>query len=194
MTAAHEGAPPSEIVAERPTPEASKVPDGIVETTCKWAAMLLLAGLLVLIAIEVVSRNLLGTSWDGTDEYGGYALVALTFLSVPVCLARGGLHEMQVVRARLSARGIARLNTALHATSLVFMLVLAWQYGRLELSSWRTGDVSMTATATPLWIPRAVMLVGSLAIAVTLVRLIAAEWRRAREPAGRDGGHVPYGS
>ena len=69
--------------------------------------MALLTVLVGLVGGEVALRNLAGISWEGTDEYGGYILVAVTFLSMPVCLARGGMHEMQLLRSRLTPRGVA---------------------------------------------------------------------------------------
>lgn len=169
---------PEVVAPGQPHVETSTVPEGPVELACKWLSMAMLAGLVVLIGGEVAIRNAAGFSWEGTDEYGGYLLVAITFFSIPVCLARGGMHEMQILRVRLSPRGVALLNIVLHAVSLAFMLVLVWQFWRLEASSWRSGDASMSGVFTPLWIPRLAMVVGSAAVCFTLVRLIAAEFHR----------------
>ena len=46
---------------------------------------------------------------------------------------------------------------------------------RLELSSWRFGDVAPTYLATPLWLPRLAMALGMLALCFSLCRTLIAE-------------------
>jgi TRAP-type transport system small permease protein len=65
--------------------------------------------------------------------------------------------------------------------SLGFCGVLIWQLTRFELQSWRSGDVAPTLLATPLWIPRLLMPIGSVAVAVSLLRSAALNLRRCRQ-------------
>jgi TRAP-type C4-dicarboxylate transport system permease small subunit len=176
MSDPHASAPAGEE-AGAPT-----ITETIVESFARWSSALIIVAMLVLIFGEVIIRYFFHRSWEGTDEFGGYLLVALTFTSLPVTLARGGFHQMQFVRARLTPRGIVLLDIILNLMALAFMLVLVWQFWRLGLASWRTGDTSMTAVRTPLWMPRAFMILGSVALSFTLIRFIMAGFRQLRSP------------
>ena len=64
--------------------------------------------------------------------------------------------------------------------SLVACVLLAWQFVRLELSSWRFGDVAPTYLSTPLWLPRLPMALGMIALCFSLCRTLIAEAKRLR--------------
>src|SRR3954464_5871438 len=56
--------------------------EGIIEWICGTVAKLTLIAMMVIIGAEVVLRNMLHYSWEGTDEVGSYLVVAVTFLSL----------------------------------------------------------------------------------------------------------------
>ena len=57
--------------------------------------------------------------------------------------------------------------------------VLAWQFARFEMSSWRFGDVAPSYLATPLWLPRLAMALGMLALCFSLCRTVIVEAKPA---------------
>ena len=139
--------------------------------------MFTLVAMMAVIGAEVALRNVLRFSWEGTDEIASYLVVAATFLSLATCQAWRGFHELQIVKARLSPRGVAVLNTTLHIICLICTIVLLWQFSRLVVTSFRSGETSTTTLAIPLWIPQSMMPLGVGALCVALVRSIRAEWR-----------------
>ena len=56
--------------------------------------------MIVLIGAEAIARNVFGTSLQVTDEVGGYLLVALTFLSMPVAEAHGAFHRVELIQSQ----------------------------------------------------------------------------------------------
>jgi len=156
------------------------LPEGPVEWTCKVASEMALVVMLVLIAVDVVSRWLFNFSFEVSDEVGGYMLVVISFVSLSACHVNGSFHEVEFVQARLSPRGRSVSHLVFGLLSLAACSLLAWQYLRFELSSWRFGDVAPTYLATPLWLPRAAMAIGMLALCFSLCRTIAAEAQRLR--------------
>src|SRR5262245_64895316 len=64
------------------------LPEGPVEWTCKIASEVALVVMLVLIAIDIVTRSLFNFSLEVSDEVGGYMLVAIAFLSLSACQDR----------------------------------------------------------------------------------------------------------
>jgi TRAP-type C4-dicarboxylate transport system permease small subunit len=170
----------TEHVSELVVPDERRrpaLPEGPVERTCKVASEAALLVMLVLIAVDIATRYLFNFSFEISDEIGGYMLVAIAFLSLSPCQINRSFHEVEFVQTRLSprARSISRLIFGLLA--LVASALLAWQFVRLELSSWRFGDVAPSYLATPQWLPRLPMALGMIALCFSLCRTLIAEAR-----------------
>jgi TRAP-type C4-dicarboxylate transport system permease small subunit len=156
------------------------LPEGPVEWTCKVASEVALVVMLVLIAVDIVTRSLFNFSFEVSDEVGGYMLVAIAFLSLSACHVNGSFHEVEFVQARLTPRGRSLSHLIFGLLSLVACALLAWQFVRLEMSSWRFGDVAPTYLSTPLWLPRLSMALGMIALCFSLCRTLIAEAKRLR--------------
>ena len=173
MTASTELQPP-QADAGVGSEHGEAVERGIVEQACELLAKLALVAMMVIIGGEVVLRSLFQYSWQGTDEVASYLVVAITFLSLATCQAHRGFHELEIVKTRLSPRGRALLEATLHLICLIAAFILLWQFSRLVLNSWRSGDVSVAGLAIPYWIPQLTMPLG---IAVFCIALVKAMFR-----------------
>jgi TRAP-type C4-dicarboxylate transport system permease small subunit len=176
----HQGGAPSD--APSLSHAAAPATEGIVEWICGLLAKITLVAMMVVIGGEVLARNILHYSWEGTDEVGSYLVVAATFLSLATCQAYGGYHELQIVKMRLSPRLQAALNIALYLVCLGATLILLWQYSRLVLTSWTSDDASSTSLRIPLWIPQLTMPIGIAALCLALAQSTLAELRMAMTP------------
>jgi len=136
--------------------------------------------MLVLIAVDIVTRSLFNFSLEASDEVGGYMLVVISFLSLSACHVHGSFHQVEFVQARLSPRVRSISQLIFGLLSLAACILLAWQFVRLELSSWRFGDVAPTYLGTPLWLPQLPMALGTIALCFSLCRTIIAEAKRLR--------------
>lgn len=162
---------------------------GLPEQVCDWLCKLALFSITALIGVGVFSRTFLPVTIQNTDEIGGYLLVALSFVSLPVCQAYRGFHEVKLVQSRLTEGGRLLLQTALDLLSLGFCVVLVWQFGAFEIKSWEYGETSVTSLQMPLWIPRLTMLLGVVVLCWSLakslgghVRKLSLRARRRRTP------------
>lgn len=155
----------------------SALPDGILDRLGSWICAGILAAMVLLIGTELLLRNFANISWQGTDQFSGYMLVSLTFISASVSLASGNFHEVTVLRDSLSARASAILAFAVYAVCLLFSLILAWQFIRFGWRTWNFGELSSVGIRFPLWIPRLGMIVGVIMINWTLMRIL---WSLAR--------------
>ena len=81
------------------------LPESIVERLCKFACIAALAVMLVVTATDIVTRALFNYSFEISDELGGYMLVLITFVSLPVCQINGSFHHVELVQSRLSPIG-----------------------------------------------------------------------------------------
>jgi TRAP-type C4-dicarboxylate transport system permease small subunit len=163
---------------------ARRLPETAVERTCKLACVAALAVMLIVIGTDIVTRSLFNFSFEISDELGGYMLVVMTFVSLPVCQISDSFHHVELVQSRLSPFGRAMSRVIFDVLSLVFCALLLWQLVRFQLSSFRFGDQAPTYLATPLWIPRIAMAVGAAALCFSMVRTLAADVAALRA-AGR---------
>jgi TRAP-type transport system small permease protein len=168
------------------------LPEGPVEWTCKVASEIALVVMLVLIAVDIVTRAVFNFSFEVSDEVGGFMLVVICFLSLSPCHVNGSFHQVEFVQAKLPPRGRSISQLIFGLLSLAACVLLAWQFIRLEMSSWRFGDVTPSYLATPLWLPRLPMAIGMIALAFSLMRTIVAEAKRLRHLSAAHG--VPNGS
>ena len=156
------------------------LPEGPVEWMCKLASETALVVMLVLVAVDIVTRWVFNFSFEVSDEVGGYMLVVICFVSLSACHVNGSFHEVEFVQARLTARGRSISQLIFGLLSLAACVLLAWQFARFELSSWRFGDMAPTYLSTPLWLPRLAMVLGMLALVFSLCRTLTAEAKRLR--------------
>jgi TRAP-type C4-dicarboxylate transport system permease small subunit len=152
----------------------------LLEKLCMWICEIGILAMGAIVILEVITRNLFGFSFEMSEELGGYILVGITFLSLPVCQVYRSYHHVQFLQARLSPRMQALSHLLFDVLSLLFCFVLLWQLTRFVATSYRTEDVAPTLLATPLWIPQALMPIGMLAATISLLRQAIGNWRRFR--------------
>jgi TRAP-type C4-dicarboxylate transport system permease small subunit len=173
-------------------PSAPKLPESIVERVCKFACVAALVVMLVVIGLDILTRSLFNTSFEISDELGGYMLVLITFLSLPVCQISGSFHHVELVQSRLSPFARVLSHVIFDLLSLTFCALLLWQLARFELSSYRFANRAPTYLATPLWLPQVAMLLGAAALCFSVARTLAADVAALRAPGKTtDGGREP---
>ena len=175
---------PAELLSESGSEERLQGEDeftpaeSVVERLCRVLCEAGLVAMVVIIGAEVIARALFHYSFEISDEVGGYVLVAISFLSLPVSQVHHGFHHVEFVQARLSPLGRAVSRLAFDLLCLGGAAILLWQLGRLEVITWQSEDVAPTILATPLWLPRLAMPVGAAVLCATLVRTLAGDLRR----------------
>jgi TRAP-type C4-dicarboxylate transport system permease small subunit len=161
-------------------PATHRLKESIVELACRLACVAALVVMLVVVAVDIVTRSLFNFSFEISDELGGYLLVVICFVSLPVCQASGSFHRVELVQSRLSAVWRAVSQVIFDLLSLAFCALLLWQLVRFEMTSFRFGDRAPTYLATPLWIPQCAMMLGAAAVCLTMLRTLAADVARLR--------------
>jgi len=152
----------------------------LLENACMWLCEIAILVMGTVVILEIVTRNLFGFSFEMSEELGGYIIVGITFASLPVCQVYRSYHHVQFLQSCLSPRLQALSHLLFDLLSLAFCGVLLWQLTRFVATTYRSGDVAPTLLATPLWIPQALMPLGTLAAAVSLLRSALGNWRRLR--------------
>jgi TRAP-type transport system small permease protein len=165
-------------------PSAQKLPESIVERVCKLVCVAALVVMLVVIGTDIFTRAVFNFSFEISDELGGYMLVVITFLSLPVCQINDSFHHVELVQARLSPFGRAVSRVIFDLLSFAFCALLFWQLVRFEMSSFRFADRAPTYLGTPLWIPQIAMMSGAAALCFSMLRTLAADIGRLRTAPG----------
>ena len=153
---------------------------GLLERACQLACEIGIVALAAIVLTEIVTRNLFNFSFQISDEVGGYIVIGLTFLALPVCQARQSYHHVMFIQVRLPQRARELLNLGFDLLSLAFCAMLIWELAWQTLQTWQTGDIAPTELGTPLWIPQAVMPLGSAVLGVVLLRGILRRLQRLR--------------
>ncbi len=149
-----------------------------MEKSCMVLCEVGIVAMAIIVLVEIITRNLFGFSFEMSEELGGYIVVGIAFLSLPVCQVYRSYHHVQFVQERLSPRMRAASHVLFDLLSLGFCLLLVWQLTRFVLQSYRSEDVAMTLLATPLWIPQTLMPLGALAASISLLRTLIGNVRR----------------
>ena len=144
-----------------------------------WLAALSMVGLLVMVLLSVLGRQL-HFNVPGTDAYAGYFMAAAGFLALAHTLKRG--EHIRVTLLLSSLRGAPKRALeiwALFAASALALLS-AYYSGRLAWQSHAFNDVSTSSDATPLWLPQLSMAVGTAILAVAFIDELMLEIRGRR--------------
>ena len=159
-------------------------PEGRSARACRFASEWIVVGLVVMMGAEMLVRSLFGWSIQFSNEIGGYALVAITFLSLASGQLLHAYHRVHFVESKLSPAGRAWLRLAFDLAALAVTVVLLAELVRFEWITYNSGDVAATSLMTPQWMPRLVMPIGALVLAWALLRTVASDWRRVRAASG----------
>lgn len=161
------------------------LPESIVEKLCCWLCEIALAAMVLTTSAEVIAR-LFHFSFQGIDEIGGYLLVALTFLSLPVSLIGGAFHQVEFVQSRFGPRVRALSGIVFTLLAMVFASVIAWQGIRLVTRSHAAEVTAPSLLATPLWIPQSLIVIGMAALLFSLLRVLMRQARDFMNPSEND--------
>lgn len=77
------------------------ISEGPIERVCHALCGIGLLAMVVIVGVEVVTRNFLGFSFQISDELGGYIIVLISFLSLCVCQVTQLYHHVEFLQARL---------------------------------------------------------------------------------------------
>lgn len=147
----------------------------MAERAGAWLAGLALALMFALGLAEVVLRTALGEGFAFALEYTGYLVAASFLLGAGWTLDQERHVRLSLVSEALGPEGNRRLEIAATLIALVLAVLLAFGLASWAWGSFIRGDVSYFPSATPLWAPQALLALGPVILALSLVkRLILA--------------------
>lgn len=131
----------------------------------KVAGVMMLAGM-ALVIIEIVIRTLFSMTLYITEEYTGYLMLAITFLSLSYTLKEKGHIRMVFLHTVLKGKARIALDIFAYAAGLAFFSVITISTAGFFWDSVATQSRSMQISETYLAIPQFFMPLGALVMAL----------------------------
>lgn len=133
-----------------------------------------LAGLLLIamvghIMLEIILRAFFDNSTFVLDEFVGYGVAAVTFLSMGYTLEHGELIRVNLLLSRLSARWRRIVELGCSFACLIALTFISWFVFLRVARHVERGTVSSTLAEVPMWIPEGVILLGLLLFSIQML-------------------------
>jgi len=131
-----------------------------LSTLGAWIAAALLVYMVVHILVEIVARTGFDSSTYSLDEFVGYAIASMTFLSLGHTFNSGKLIRVNILTNAIS--GLFSLVVELICIAFTFSVILffARYVWRSLHRNWERGTISPTLTETPIWIVESIFFFG----------------------------------
>ena len=150
-----------------------------------WVAALCMIGLLAMVLLSIVSRQL-HFHVPGTDAYAGYLMAGAGFLALAHTLKRGEHIRVTLLLSALHGTRRRALEIWSLAAAAGLSLLFAFYACRLAWQSRAFHDISTGNDATPLWIPQLGMAAGTLILAIAFIDELVLELRGRRAQVASD--------
>jgi TRAP-type C4-dicarboxylate transport system permease small subunit len=152
--------------------------DGLYDGAA-WVAALAMVGLLVMVLLSVLSRQL-HFHVPGTDAYAGYLMAAAGFLALAHTLKKGEHIRVTLLLSVLHGRARRGIEIWALGAASALALLTAYYSVRLSWQSYRFHDISTGNDATPLWLPQLGMALGTVILAIAFIDELVLEVRGRR--------------
>src|SRR5579862_6141667 len=73
-----------------------------MERGCMLICEIGIVAMAIIVLVEIVTRNLFHFSFEASEELGGYIIVGISFLSLPVCQVYRSYHHVRFLQDRLN--------------------------------------------------------------------------------------------
>jgi len=125
-----------------------------------WLSAALLVYMVSHILLEIVLRNVFATSTFVLDEFVGYGVAAMTYLTLAYALREGSLIRVNLLLIR--TRGPVRQGMEVFCVlaTLALTVFLGWYFWIGLARDWQRGTTSYSIAEVPLWIPEGAVFVG----------------------------------
>ena len=153
-----------------------KLLHGLDEYLEEVLLVILLAGMAVIMGIQVFCRYVLSMSLSWSEELTRYLFIWAGFLSISYCTKRCISIKIEQFVALFPKRGNALFKVINHTVELVlffYLLPFSWRY---LYSAIATGQTS-PALGIPMYLVQAAPLAGFLLAAVRILQRWVIEWK-----------------
>jgi TRAP-type C4-dicarboxylate transport system permease small subunit len=128
----------------------------LVDAIIALLVILAMAGMIIIVAVQVGLRYVLNQSFDWADELSRLLFVWSVFLAIPLGIKRGSHISVELLTGWLPEDVHQRLFRMVSMLAMALMTVVAWQAAILTRDQWdepmSTLDISVGVFMLPLLI------------------------------------------
>lgn len=128
------------------------------------------------ILFEIVLRNFFSSSTFVLDEFVGYGVAAMTYLTLAHALRNGSLIRVNLLLSRMRGGPRRAMEILCVVMTLALVLFLGRYFWHQLARDFTRGSVSHSIAEVPMWIPEGLVFIGiallGLQLVAYLVRLI----------------------
>lgn len=137
----------------------------------EWLTNIMMAGMAILIIVEVIARSIFNTSTLIADEYSRYLLVGVVFLGLAITFKEGHFIRVDYFYERFFSKPITRriLDVILLVIILFYLIVITIGANRMVADSFRLQTHSAFISETPMWIPQIVISIGLILLIIQVI-------------------------
>jgi TRAP-type C4-dicarboxylate transport system permease small subunit len=133
-------------------------------------AIVLMVSMTCHVIVEITLRAFFDSSTYVLDEFVGYGVAAMTFLSLGYALETGALIRVNFLLVKLKNDIIRRVVEQIAVLcALCVTLFISVYFLKSIVRNFERGAVSETIAEVPLWIPEGLVLVGLYVLALQLI-------------------------
>ena len=125
-----------------------------------WVSAFLLVYMVCHILTEIFFRTVLDSSTYSLDEFVGYAVAAMTFLSLGHAFQRKSLIRVNILTNAIKGKVFQCVEVLCIIFTFSIMAFFARYIWRSLSRNYERGTVSPTLTETPIWIVETVFFIG----------------------------------
>ncbi len=138
-----------------------------------WLGGVILLGMVLLIAVEIVMRRTVGTSPGLSFEYSGYVLGISASWSFAYALFHKAHIRIDAAYVRVPPKGRIALDMLALTAFAAFAVLAAQATLGVLVETLERGTLSNTPLHTPMWIPQSLWAAGWLWFAFAVLLLLA---------------------
>lgn len=135
-----------------------------------WISAGLLVYIVAHISVEIVMRSFFASSTFSMDEFVGYAIGSMTFLSLAHTFRHRKHIRVSILQSFIKGRAAIAVELVCIAFTFGIVLFLARYIWRTLARDFGRGTVSPTLTETPIWIIDTAIFAG---LVLLLMQLLA---------------------
>ena len=136
----------------------------------KNIAVLAIIAMTLIVAANTIFRALPGIrSFTFTEEYTGYLFIAVAFLGLAETFRSGNHVRVTILRNLMKPKLRRLLEAFMTLIAIAVITIIGWFGVKLFWEGITSGERAQTVVQTPLWIPQALVPVGSAIFLLVLI-------------------------
>ena len=149
-----------------------------------WISAALLVYIVCHISVEIVLRSFFATSTFSMDEFVGYAIGSMTFLSLAHTFRHRKHIRVSILQSFIKGRAAIAIELICIAFTFGITLFLARYIWRTLARDFTRGTVSPTLTETPIWLIDSTIFIGLI---LFMTQLLASAFLTVKDGVLKDG-------